>query len=80
MTLVHNPASNMKLASGFMKSQHLLDKGINVALVQTGFHQINTLDMFEETSHFIAKGSTLNPKALNAETTIRMADGTELRP
>ncbi|MGF0040631.1 amidohydrolase [Peptoniphilaceae bacterium SGI.131] len=75
MTLVHNPASNMKLASGFMKSQYLLDKGINVALGTDGVSSNNTLDMFEEMklASLIAKGSTLNPKALNAETTIRMA-------
>lgn len=75
MTMVHNPASNMKLASGFMRAQELLDMGINVALGTDGVSSNNVLDMFEEMklASLIAKGSTLNPKVLNSKTVIEMA-------
>ena len=75
ITMVHNPSSNMKLASGFQQTQRLLDENINVALGTDGSASNNTLDMFEEMklASLIAKGYTLDPRALDARTVIEMA-------
>ncbi len=75
ITMVHNPSSNMKLASGFQQTQRLLDENINVALGTDGSASNNTLDMFEEMklASLIAKGYTLDPSALDARTVIEMA-------
>ena len=48
VTCVHNPSSNLKLGSGFMPIQKLLDKGINVALGTDGAASNNNLNMMEE--------------------------------
>ncbi len=75
VVLVHNPVSNLKLSSGIMNVQENLDKGIIVALGTDGVASNNTLDMFEEMkfASLLSKGTTLNPKNLNAIATIRMA-------
>lgn len=74
-SLVHNPASNMKLASGFMRTQELLDKGINVCLGTDGVASNNNVDMFQDMylAALIAKGNTLDPTAVSAESVLRMA-------
>ena len=46
--LVHCPESNLKLASGMMPVQRLLDSGLNVALGTDGAASNNDLDMFGE--------------------------------
>jgi len=48
VSVVHNPTSNMKLASGFAPVPKMLDMGINVALGTDGPSSNNNLDMFEE--------------------------------
>lgn len=75
ISMVHNPSSNMKLASGFQEAQRLLDEGINVALGTDGSASNNTLDMFEEMklASLIAKGHSLDPRVLDAKTVIEMA-------
>lgn len=75
VSLVHNPASNMKLASGFMRTQELLDKGINVCLGTDGVASNNNVDMFQDMylAALIAKGNTLDPTAVSAESVLRMA-------
>ena len=75
ITMVHNPASNMKLASGFMEVQNLINSGINVALGTDGVASNNILDMFDEMklASLIAKGNTLDPTNLNALTVLKMA-------
>lgn len=75
MSMVHNPSSNMKLASGFMQTQHLIDLGINVCIGTDGSSSNNTLDMFDEMrlASLIAKGSSLDPKSLSAKTVLKMA-------
>ena len=75
VSVIHNPSSNMKLASGFCPVQRLLDEGINVCLGTDGASSNNHLDMFKEMNlaSLIQKGYTLNPKALNKKDALRMA-------
>ena len=48
VTVVSNPSSNMKLASGIADIKKLLDKGVRVALGTDGPASNNALDMFRE--------------------------------
>lgn len=45
---VHNPVSNLKLASGIAPVERMRLKGLNVALGTDGAASNNTMDMFEE--------------------------------
>lgn len=74
VSLVHNPCSNLKLASGIMPIQKYLDAKINVTLGTDGAASNNTLDMFEtmKFASLLAKGSTCNPLALNAYETLKL--------
>ncbi|MDL2206637.1 amidohydrolase [Eubacteriales bacterium OttesenSCG-928-N13] len=71
----HNPASNMKLASGFAPVQRMLDQGINVCLGTDGAASNNMYDMFAEMrlAALIAKGHSGDPTALNGKDAIHMA-------
>jgi 5-methylthioadenosine/S-adenosylhomocysteine deaminase len=55
--VVHNPSSNMKLASGVCPAQALLQAGVNVCLGTDGAASNNRLDMFTEmrTAALLAK-------------------------
>lgn len=64
VTVVYNPSSNLKLASGFTPVDKMLKKGINVALGTDGPSSNNNLNMFEE----IHLASIVN-KAVNMEAT-----------
>lgn len=46
--VIHCPASNLKLASGFSPVSKLQDRGVNVALGTDGAASNNELDMFSE--------------------------------
>ena len=48
VSVVHNPISNLKLASGVAPITKMIDMGINVALGTDGASSNNSLDMFEE--------------------------------
>ena len=54
LSMVSNPGSNTKLASGIAPLQRYLDEGINVALGTDGPSSNNCLDMFREM--FLATG------------------------
>lgn len=73
--LVHCPESNMKLVSGQSPVQQLLNAGINVALGTDGAASNNDLDMIGEmrTAAFLGKITANDPRALSAETTLKMA-------
>jgi 5-methylthioadenosine/S-adenosylhomocysteine deaminase len=73
--VVHNPESNMKLASGIAPIPRLLESGITVALGTDGCASNNNLDMFGEmdTCAKLHKAATLDPTVLSAETALRMA-------
>ena len=47
-SVVHCPASNMKLASGMAPVQEYLDRGVTVALGTDGAASNNDLDLFDE--------------------------------
>lgn len=75
VSVVHNPTSNMKLASGFAPIQKMLDKGINVALGTDGASSNNNLDMFEEMhlASIIHNGYMLDATVMNADAVLNMA-------
>ena len=73
--VVHNPESNMKLASGIAPVPRLLERGITVALGTDGCASNNNLDMFGEMDMCakLHKAAALDPTVLPAETALRMA-------
>ncbi len=73
--VVHNPESNMKLASGIAPVPRLLELGVNVALGTDGCASNNNLDLFGEmdTCAKLHKAATLDPTVLPAETVLKMA-------
>lgn len=73
--VVHNPESNMKLASGIAPVPQLLQMGINVALGTDGCASNNDLDLFGEmdTCAKLHKVAHLEPTVLPAETVLQMA-------
>lgn len=74
-SIVHNPTSNLKLASGFAPVAHMLELGLNIGIGTDGVASNNDLDMFEELrlAAFLAKGVTLDPTALPARQALEMA-------
>jgi len=73
--VVHNPSSNLKLASGFAPVTEMLATGLNVGIATDGPASNNDLDMFEEMrlATFIAKAVTGDPTALPARQVFEMA-------
>ena len=75
VNVVHNPGSNMKLASGIAPVAKMLSKGINVCLGTDGASSNNNLDMLEEMrlAAYLQKIHANDPTVLPAEAVIRMA-------
>ena len=73
--VVHNPESNLKLASGISPVSELIARHIPVGLGTDGCASNNNLDLFGEmdTAAKLAKVNTLDPTVLNAQTVLRMA-------
>ncbi len=74
-SIVHNPTSNLKLASGIAPISTYLDAGINVALGTDGAASNNNLNMFEE-MHLAAilhKGFNQNPTIISPAQVLTMA-------
>ncbi len=75
VNLSHNPASNMKLASGISPVSKLVDNGVNVSLGTDGAASNNNLDMIEEMklAALLQKVNTMDSTALPAEKVFEMA-------
>lgn len=73
--LSHNPASNMKLASGVSPVPEMLKKGICVSLGTDGAASNNNLDMLEEMklAALLQKIHNMDPTYLTAQQTFEMA-------
>ena len=75
VTMVHNPRSNLKLASGVAPVLRARAAGISVALGTDGASSNNTLDMWGEMglAALIHKGVSLDPLAITAQEALSMA-------
>ena len=75
VTVVHNPVSNLKLASGIADIPKLSEKGVNIALGTDGASSNNNLDLFEEIklTAILHKWTAKNPSVLPAWEVLKMA-------
>lgn len=75
VNLSHNPASNMKLASGISPVSKLIEAGVNVTLGTDGTASNNNLDMIEEMklAALLQKVNTGDSTVLPAEKVFEMA-------
>ncbi|HHY36237.1 MAG TPA: amidohydrolase [Firmicutes bacterium] len=73
--VVHNPGSNLKLASGIAPLPRLLEAGVSVALGTDGAASNNNLDILEESrlAALIHKGYTGQPTVIPAAEALKMA-------
>jgi 5-methylthioadenosine/S-adenosylhomocysteine deaminase len=73
--LVHNPSSNLKLASGVAPLKALEAAGVNTILGTDGAASNNRQDMFTEirAAALLAKGVTGDPLTVSARTALEMA-------
>jgi 5-methylthioadenosine/S-adenosylhomocysteine deaminase len=73
--VIHNPESNMKLASGIAPIQEMLNHGITVGLGTDGCASNNNLDLFQEmdSAAKLGKVARLDPTAMPAGAVVRMA-------
>ena len=75
VSVVTNPASNMKLGNGFAPIAKMLDAGVNVCLGTDGAASNNCLNMFHELSllTLIHKGTGKTPQCVSAKEGFRIA-------
>ncbi len=73
--VIHNPTSNMKIASGIAPVTDMLNAGVLVGLGTDGAASNNDLDMWEEMrlASFLQKVDKMDPQALSASTVLGMA-------
>lgn len=73
--VIHNPSSNMKLASGISPVTAMLRAGVLVGLGTDGAASNNDLDMWEEMrlAAFLQKVDRMDPEVLSAQTALTMA-------
>lgn len=75
VSVVNNPGSNLKLASGFAPVEKMINRGVNVALGTDGSSSNNNLNMFEEMNLAAVINKAVNESAVSipAITAIEMA-------
>jgi 5-methylthioadenosine/S-adenosylhomocysteine deaminase len=75
VNVVHNPESNMKLASGIAPIPQMLSQGLTVGLGTDGCASNNNLDLFSEmdTAAKLHKVNTLDPTVMDALSVLKMA-------
>ncbi len=75
VSVVTNPASNMKLGNGFCPVPELLEAGVNVCLGTDGAASNNRLNMFSEMEllSLIHKGTHRSPVCVSAKETLDIA-------
>jgi 5-methylthioadenosine/S-adenosylhomocysteine deaminase len=75
VSIVSNPSSNLKLASGIADLCGLLEKGVNVALGTDGAASNNALDMFREMylASVLQKVTKQDAAVMDARDVLRMA-------
>ena len=73
--VIHNPTSNMKIASGVSPVTEMLQAGVRMGLGTDGAASNNDLDMWEEMrlASFLQKVDRMDPQVLPASTVLRMA-------
>ena len=73
--VIHNPTSNMKIASGIAPVTAMLAAGVRVGLGTDGAASNNDLDMWEEMrlASLLQKVDRMNPEVLSASTVLTMA-------
>ena len=73
--VIHNPTSNMKIASGIAPISDMLKAGVRVGLGTDGAASNNDLDLWEEMrlAAFLQKVEQMDPEVLSAGTVLNMA-------
>ena len=73
--VIHNPESNMKLASGIAPIPQMLEKGVVVGIGTDGCASNNNLDLFGEmdTAAKLHKVGSMDPTVMDAVTVVKMA-------
>jgi len=73
--VIHNPTSNMKIASGISPVASMLQAGVRVGLGTDGAASNNDLDMWEEMrlAALLQKVDRMDPEVLPASTVLTMA-------
>jgi 5-methylthioadenosine/S-adenosylhomocysteine deaminase len=73
--VIHNPTSNMKIASGIAPIVQMLAAGVRVGLGTDGAASNNDLDMWEEMrlASLLQKVDRMNPEVMSAATVLTMA-------
>ncbi len=73
--VIHNPTSNMKLASGISPVAEMMRAGVLVGLGTDGAASNNDLDMWEEMrlAAFLQKVDRMDPEVMSAQTVLTMA-------
>jgi 5-methylthioadenosine/S-adenosylhomocysteine deaminase len=73
--VIHNPTSNMKIASGIAPVTDMLKAGVRVGLGTDGAASNNDLDLWEEMrlASFLQKVEQMDPEVLSAKTVLEMA-------
>ncbi len=68
VTIVHNPVSNLKLASGIAPIAKMIDKGCTVALGTDSVASNDNLNLWEEIKlmPLLQKGTTLDPTVISS--------------